>query len=191
MARIFLILGGARSGKSQFAEDICLESGKRVGYIATSEVRDEEMARRVDLHRTRRPDAWKTWECPDGDTAVLQAAQKESDILLFDCLTLYLTYWIFHPEAPIEPSQREAFVLEKLAQMLKAFEQWNETLLIVSNDVGGGIVPAEAISREFRDLAGKANQMVAKMSEETYLVSCGYGVPIKKLATLPGEVLGS
>lgn len=191
MGRIILVVGGARSGKSQFAEDICQQSGKKIGYIATSEILDEEMQRRVQIHKDRRPSSWKVWESPQGSEEILRQAREESEIILFDCLTLYLTYWMFHPPTPLNIEERESFILEKAEKMVESFLSWEGTVLFISNEVGTGIVPENALSREFRDLSGKLNTCVAQMAEEVYLVSCGLATPIKKNAVSPEEVLTS
>lgn len=191
MGRIILIVGGARSGKSQFAERICQQSGKKIGYIATSEIWDEEMQRRVDMHKERRPASWKVWESPEGSEEILRQAREESEIILFDCLTLYLTYWMLHPSAPLDIGERETFVLKKAEEMIESFISWEGTVLFISNEVGTGIVPENALSREFRDLSGKLNACVAQKAEEVYWVSCGLATPIKKNAVSPEEVLTS
>lgn len=191
MGRIILVVGGARSGKSQFAEDICRQSGKKIGYIATSEIWDEEMQRRVQIHKDRRPSSWKVWESPEGSEEILQQAREESEIILFDCLTLYLTYWMLHPSAPLNIEERESFILAKAEKMIQSFLSWGGTVLFISNEVGTGIVPENVLSREFRDLSGKLNIRVAQMAQEVYSVSCGLATPIKKNAVLPEEVLTS
>ena len=189
MAKIYLVTGGARSGKSQFAESICISSQKKIGYIATSEIHDDEMKRRVEMHQDRRPREWKTWESPSGAIEVLKEAQENSEILLFDCLTLYLTYWMFSPETPQNPKEKEKFVLLKIDDLLKSFKSWEGTIIFVTNEVGLGIVPENSVAREFRDLAGLMNEKVAKAANEVYWVVCGQAIPLKKLAVLPEEVL--
>lgn len=189
MAKIYLVTGGARSGKSQFAESICLSSKKKVGYIATSEIHDDEMKRRVEKHQERRPKEWKIWESPSGAVEIMKDAQENSEILLFDCLTLYLTYWLFAPETPKNMGEREKFILLKIDDLLKSFESWEGTVVFVTNEVGLGIVPENSVAREFRDLAGLMNERVAKAAAEVYWVVCGQALPVKKLAVLPEEVL--
>lgn len=191
MARIILVLGGARSGKSEFAEELCLLSGKKVGYIATSKIYDEEMAQRVELHRKRRPNSWKVWETPSGEEEILSIAREESEIILFDCLTLYLTYWMFQLEMPKKEEDKERFLGGKVENMLKGFKEWDGTVIFVSNEVGYGVVPENSLAREFRDMSGKINSWIAQAADETYLVTCGYGIPIKKLAISPEEVIFS
>ena len=191
MARIILITGGARSGKSHFAEEICRISGKKVGYIATSEIWDDEMAERVQVHKKRRPASWRTWETPGGDKKILQEACEKSEILLFDCLTLYLTHWIFHPEIPAEDEGKEKFILGKVDELLEIFASWDGTVVFVTNEVGQGIVPNEKISRLFRDFAGKMNVRVADAADEAYLIVAGHALPLKKLAVTSEEVIGA
>ena len=191
MVTIILVTGGARSGRSWFAEELCRELDGRVGYIATSQVRDDEMKIRVHQHQIRRPAHWQTWESPECDEAVLSDAREHSDVLLFDCLTLYLTYWMLHTAASKEQEKREKWLLEKLEELLTGFRDWPGTLIFVTNEVGLGIVPENKLAREFRDLAGKMNARVAQEAKEVYLVVAGQAMPVKKYAVNPKEAVSS
>ena len=155
MGKLVLVTGGARSGKSSFGEKYAAKYGKRVAYIATSQIWDKEMEFRVKLHKERRPADWQTYEAPyEAHKAVAAAVQAGCDMILFDCLTVYTSNLLCS----------------------------NATMVVVTNEVGAGIVPENHLAREFRDLAGLANQLLATASEEVYFTVAGIPVNIKKLA---------
>ena len=176
MAKIILITGGARSGKSAFAEKLAMRAGERVAYIATAEIWDSEMAERVDLHRNRRPSGWQTYEAPRQAENAMDAATFHADLILFDCLTVYSTNCLLALPEELDPRQRRNAVLESVAQRCPG------TVLFVTNEVGDGIVPDNALAREFRDVAGLVNQKVAQAADEVYWVVCGLPVEIKRQA---------
>lgn len=176
------ILGGARSGKSAYAERLATESGKEVVYIATAEAKDGEMADRIVHHRERRDPAWTTVEEPLalGD-AILQWSNTER-ILLIDCLTLWLSNLLFsekqdYPDiGGITPPAR--FDQER-QRFLHALEQASGSLIIVSNEVGMGVVPQGAISRWFVDEAGRLNQAVAARADRAIWIAAGLPLVLK------------
>ncbi len=182
MGKIVLVTGGARSGKSRFAEQYAAKFGKRVAYIATAEVYDDEMAFRVKLHRERRPHDWQTFEAPsDAHLAIDKAGAASCDMILFDCLTLYVSNILCSLDS-IEDSHRNyAVAREKIDALLDAARRFDGTVIFVTNEVGSGIVPENHLSREYRDVAGIVNQWVGAAAEEVYLVSCGIPVNIKAL----------
>ncbi|MGM9539117.1 bifunctional adenosylcobinamide kinase/adenosylcobinamide-phosphate guanylyltransferase [Anaerovibrio sp.] len=181
MGRLILVTGGARSGKSSFAERYAAKYGRKIAYIATSQVLDEEMRFRVGLHRSRRPADWDTYEAPfDAHEAVREAAAGH-DMLLFDCLTVYISNLLCGLE-DIEDSDRNyALVKRACDSLVAAVQAGSATLVAVTNEVGDGIVPMNRLAREFRDLSGLANQLLAKHAEEVYLVTAGIPVNIRQL----------
>lgn len=182
MGKIVLITGGARSGKSRFAESYAARKGKKVAYIATAEVYDKEMEFRVKLHRQRRPAQWTTYEAPFDAHEVLREAGKDHDMILFDCLTLYISNLLCSLDS-IEDSHRNYLAAQEKLDLLLGQARANKgTTLFVSNEVGSGIVPENQLSREYRDIAGIVNQWMGKAADEVYLVTCGLPVNIKKLA---------
>ena len=190
MGKIVLVTGGARSGKSRFAEQYAARMGERVGYIATAEVYDEEMAFRVKLHRQRRPASWKTYEAPHDAHLALKAAGAECDAVLFDCLTLYMSNLLCSLDSIADSHQNYSLAKEKLDLLIAQAKANPGTTIFVTNEVGSGIVPQNHLSREYRDVAGIANQWMARAADEVYLVVCGLAVNVKKLAENPdGEVL--
>ena len=183
MVKIILVTGGARSGKSTFAEKLALISGKKVGYIATAEVGDQEMAERIELHRMRRPAEWITYEAPlQAETVVAEAGDRVS-FFLFDCLTVYTANQLLAQPDSSEFRTRCAAVLAAVDRLLDAARNFAGTIVFVTNEVGDGIVPDNRLAREFRDVAGLVNQKVAAAADEVYWMVCGLPVEIKKQAT--------
>ncbi len=182
MGKIILVTGGARSGKSRFAEQYVARIGRHVGYIATAEVYDEEMAFRVKLHQKRRPAEWKTYESPMDAHVALKKAGEECDAVLFDCLTLYMSNLLCSLESIKDSHKNYSLAKEKLDALISQAKENNGTTVFVTNEVGSGIVPGDHLSREYRDVAGIANQWMARAADEVYLVVCGLAVDVKKIA---------
>ena len=185
MAKIILVTGGARSGKSSFAEQLADSLALPVAYIATAEVWDREMAERVTLHQQRRPDHWTTFEAPQSAEQAIRQAADQVDAILFDCLTVYTSNCLLALPESMTAGQRREQVLAALEKVISAALQFNGTVIFVTNEVGDGIVPDNRLAREFRDLAGLVNQRVAQAADEVYLVVCGLPVEIKSRALFP------
>ena len=190
---LILILGGARSGKSTFAERLARKSGRSVAFIATATAGDEEMRERIARHRAARPASWHTIEEPlDLARAVLQAG-KLADVLLLDCITLWLNnlyaQTIRQHAHVSEEEQYNAIArldetaLQEIEKLLKAVRSLNpgKPLLIVTNEVGLGIVPPYPLGRLYRDTLGYVNQRLAQAADRVYLMVAGMGVDLKKL----------
>lgn len=183
--KIILVTGGARSGKSSFAEKLAAGLGASVGYIATAQVYDEEMGYRVKLHQQRRPASWQTYEAPYwADKAITEAAESHK-VLLFDCITLYLSNLLcLIPEDELSDERAYAMLNEQMAKLLAAAQaaaRQGTTTIFVTNEVGAGIVPENKLARLYRDLSGLANQKLAAAAEDVYAVIAGIPVNIKKL----------
>lgn len=186
-AKIVLVTGGARSGKSTFAERYAAQGGRKVAYIATAQIYDEEMQERVKLHQSRRPASWPTFEAPyQAEQAIAQAVQC-ADAVLFDCLTLYTSNLLLAPDAPADREERYQAVLTAIDKLLSSAKQEQVDVIFVTNEVGAGIVPDNALAREYRDVAGLVNQKVARFADEVYLVVSGLAVELKKIAVSLGE----
>jgi adenosylcobinamide kinase/adenosylcobinamide-phosphate guanylyltransferase len=177
-----LVLGGARSGKSAYAERLAIESGKEVVYIATAGAGDGEMAARIAQHRRQRPAAWCTVEEPLALADALGKCSGTGQLVLVDCLTLWLSNLMFSQDqdyptvGPIELPAR--FHLER-ARLLEALAQFTGELVLVSNEVGMGIVPFGAVSRCFADEAGRLNQAVAARCTRVVFVAAGLPLFLK------------
>ena len=182
MGKIILVTGGARSGKSSFAERLALKFGKgRAAYIATAQIFDDEMAYRVRLHRERRGDNWQTFEAPtNADKKIFEAA-KNFDAILFDCVTIYISNFIC--AADIDD---EKFLYDELrgliGNLIDAAKNSDAVTIFVTNEVGAGIVPENKLARRFRDLAGLANQMLASEADKVFLTVAGLAVDVKKFS---------
>ncbi len=181
MGKIILVTGGARSGKSSFAEELVERIGHRIAYIATAQVFDEEMRHRILLHQARRPASWQTFEAPFHAEKALQAAADKADTILFDCLTVYLSNMLCKKTE--EQLRDEAACYQEMEDMVQALieaaQDSESTVIFVTNEVGAGIVPENHLARLFRDLAGLANQRVAAYAAEVYAVFCGIPLRIK------------
>ena len=182
MNKIILITGGARSGKSTFAEKLAssLTEGKKA-YIATAQIFDEEMANRVKMHQSRRDDTWVTFESPFKAETSIKDAAGIADVILFDCMTIYISNFLCAYESLDDLDNINAALKTLVNKLLDAAKRINGTLIIVTNEVGCGIVPENKLARVFRDCAGIANQMIAAAADEVYLTVCGIPVNLKKL----------
>ncbi len=177
-----LIIGGARSGKTAhaiaLAKSLSAARGVNVTYVATAQALDQEMQHRISLHRAERPATWRTLEAPTGLAQAL-GARDSSDLVVIDCMTLWLSNALlqdFREDAPTAPlptweAERDAFL------------QWQSSaraeVLLISNEVGMGIVPLAPVARRFQDEQGRLNQMLAAACDEVTLVVAGIAVPIK------------
>ena len=182
MGKIILVTGGVRSGKSQFAEKLALKLGKnRAAYIATAQIFDEEMSHRVKIHKERRGKNWLTFESPcDADKSILLAAEN-FDVILFDCVTMYLSNFLC--SANLDDEEKIFADFKKLIEnLIGAAKNSDATVIFVSNEVGAGVVPENKLARKFRDLAGSANQMLAAEAEKVFLTIAGVAVDIKEFA---------
>lgn len=170
MAKVVFITGGARSGKSRLAESLAEGFGTQLCYIATGEARDEEMAVRIAAHRARRGNGWQTVEEPIRLMEALKAAEGRFQAVLVDCVTLWLTNLLLSHE----DADRALAEVQTLAALLP---ELTIPIVLVSNEVGMGIVPDNSLARSFRDLAGTANQTLAAAADEVYVTFSG--IPLK------------
>ncbi len=181
--KLVLVLGGARSGKSEFAEKFVLHAGNLCGYIATAEILDEEMAERVKLHKARREKRWITFEAPYEAEKVFPEAGERTDAILFDDITLYLSNMLYGKDAPRgTTAEKAAVVRQRMQALLDAAKACGRTVVFVSNEVGNGIVPDNAMAREYRDISGWVNQQIGQAADQVFYVVAGQAVDIKRLA---------
>lgn len=181
MGKIILVTGGARSGKSSFAERYVKENGTNIAYIATSQIYDEEMAFRVKLHKQRRPSSWDTFEAPFNAHEVIAENGDKYDFFLFDCMTIYISNLLCSYDNIDDFDAIYENICTQVERLIEAVRRSNSTVVFVTNEVGSGIVPDNRLSREYRDLAGLSNQMMARAADKVYLVVSGIPVDIKKL----------
>lgn len=177
---IRLIVGGARSGKSSYAESLYHDM-EDVVYIGTSIVDDKEMEERVKHHRETRPSEWRTYE---GNYNLIEAIGKERKYLL-DCLTVLTSNIMFDITKDVEYIDHklqkvvEDRIIDELQLLINEIRNRNFNLIMVTNEVGYSLVPEHHISRVFRDIQGRINQRIATLCDEVYLVSCGIPVKLK------------
>jgi adenosylcobinamide kinase/adenosylcobinamide-phosphate guanylyltransferase len=173
-----LILGGARSGKSSYAEQLAVELGQHILYIATAEIGDAEMAERIAAHRAARPAAWQTLEAPRNVGLALAEITTAPDALLLDCLTLLVSNILLTLEG--EPlAAIEAAVQAEVEAILAAQVQLNAPLIVVSNEVGLGLVPPYPLGRVYRDVLGRANQYLAARANRVIFMVAGLPMIVK------------
>lgn len=172
MARIILVTGGARSGKSRLAEEIAERFGAPLGYFATGEAGDAEMQDRIERHRARRGPAWQTVEEPVHLAEALRRHDGMFKAVLVDCVTLWLTNLLFRHDDPRK-------VMAEVTELAAAFPTLDTPLVLVANEVGMGIVPENGLARAFRDLAGEANELLAKAADEVYVTFSGLPLKLK------------
>ena len=180
---IELVIGGARSGKSAFAEAQAEAYGQRVVYVATAQAQDAEMERRVAHHQARRPAAWRSIEAPLHLAATLREQAAPDTCLLVDCLTLWLSNLFFAGSAARQAEANEAIACPLLdgetQALLDALPAVPGRIILVSNEVGWGVVPMHPVSRLFADEQGRLNQRVAAVSDRVTLVAAGLPLELK------------
>ncbi len=174
--RLDLISGGARSGKSRYAVQLALQAGKNRLFIATAQAWDQEMRERIQLHQEERLDNFKTLDAPT-DLHVHLAREANYDVILIDCLTLWISNLMMQDAS--DQTIREQVQLGLEAALKKA-----PHVILVSNEVGFGIVPDNALARRFRDLNGRLQQDISHHATEVYLAALGIVLPLKKLSQL-------
>jgi len=172
MGKITFILGGARSGKSQYALRLADGKRARVAFIATCLPLDEEMKERVSLHKKTRPASWKTFEETLDITPLLKQIGFEFDVIIIDCLTIWVSNLL------LKGFEKKA-IENKVDEMMDTLRGIKGNPIIVSNEVGLGIVPENKLARDFRDVAGRANQIVADKSKEVFFMAAGLPLQIK------------
>ena len=200
ISQFTFITGGARSGKSHFAELLAAHANRPVIYIATAQVWDEEMALRVKKHQQQRPSTWRLIEEPRNILETLLQLKDEDGVILLDCVTLWLTNLLLaeqtHPSTPSCPdgeefsldlpndndpfnNELEPQILATVKDVAQLVREIKPQVIFVSNEVGQGIVPELPLARAYRDLAGRSNQILASSADQVYLVVAGIPMEIK------------
>jgi adenosylcobinamide kinase/adenosylcobinamide-phosphate guanylyltransferase len=185
--QLILVLGGARSGKSTFAEQLAQRSGRSVAFIATATVSDDDMRARIERHQAGRPANWHTIEEPLHLAQAIHKAASVADVVLLDCMTLWASNWLFTQEdiddASSVTSRYYGAALAEIDSLLTMFGTLaaRKTLIIITNEVGLGIVPSYMLGRVYRDVLGLVNQRLAGAANRVYLMVAGLGVDIKRL----------
>lgn len=173
MSALTLVLGGARSGKSRFVLDLGQKISGEKYFIATAEALDAEMAARIVRHKKERGADWLTVEAPRRLSEKIESLAKSADLILIDCLTLWLSNVMLEKEAT------DAWLTQKIETLVDTVMKVQCPLIAVSNEVGLGIVPADAETRRFRDFAGLLHQQWAAVAQEVYFMTAGISQRIK------------
>ena len=182
-SQIILCSGGARSGKSEFAERLALATAGQKAYVATGQAFDEEMIDRIKKHQERRGEIWNNFEVPLHLAKEWQNISQSADVILIDCLTMFTTnHMMAHGsiQGQQDANQLEAAVLTELEALLASIKSCEgKTVIFVTNEIGLGIVPDNKLARYFRDIAGRVNRAVASVADKLYLTISGVTIELK------------
>jgi len=204
MGKLTLILGGARSGKSSYAQKLARERGEKITYIATARALDPEMQSRIHNHRRERPESWRTVEAPRWIAKTLEKEPFNADVVILDCMTLlvsnimlsYLPTEISEPspenldnETQVDEDLVTRDVDNEVAALVEWIDRHDAEWIIVSNEVGLGLVPPYPLGRVYRDVLGRANKHLAAVANEVYLLVAGLPLPLH-LMTGGGTITG-
>lgn len=180
---IILCSGGARSGKSEFAEQLALSLKGRKAYVATGQAFDDEMKDRIKKHQLRRGKEWITFEIPLHLHKNWEQIKNVSDVILIDCLTMFTSNHVFaHGDinSQEDANRIESIILEELRLLLQEINNSNDkTVIFVTNEIGLGIVPENKLARYFRDITGRVNREVASAANKMYLTISGVTIELK------------
>jgi adenosylcobinamide kinase/adenosylcobinamide-phosphate guanylyltransferase len=175
-----LLTGGARSGKSKMAQELATKTGGPVLFVATATAGDDEMRQRIKMHRQARPKDWKTLEVSSNLGS--QIAQNSGGVktVIIDCITLLINNIFEKCGENAKSLEVEKTVTVEIEELIECMKKSRVSFIIVTNEVGLGIVPGDPVSRLYRDLLGKANQMLATYVDEVFLMVAGIAIPVKK-----------
>jgi len=173
MPGLILITGGARSGKSRYAVELASQLSPEVIFIATASPLDPEMRRRIKLHRKSRPSQWQTIEEQKDVASILSEINSPQKVVIIDCLTLLISNLLLEGKGEKE-------ILNQVKTIADKGRKFNRVTIVVSNEVGWGVVPSTSLGRNFRDIAGKANQIIAARANQVWLLVCGIPYKLKE-----------
>jgi adenosyl cobinamide kinase/adenosyl cobinamide phosphate guanylyltransferase len=191
-----LIIGGARSGKSDLAQRLAAGSNRDVLFVATAEARDDEMRARIARHRSSRPENWSTLEEPVDVVNVLRAQTRPDACVVLDCVTLWISNILELELAAAEGTRAEHgdAAIDRAIGRARALLDWYDTfggeLIVVSNETGMGVVPMTALGRAFRDALGAVNRLIAGRADRVYHLVAGLGIELKAHGARPVEDIG-
>lgn len=185
MSNIVVITGGSRSGKSCFAESLCLNQNNSTAYIATSIPFDEEMLDRVNKHREQRSEEWETYEIYKDVHKEINKIDKKHNTVILDCVTLLVNNLMFDYNQDVDNMSREEIdrmkehVYGQIEKLILEIKKTDLYFVFVTNELGMGVMPDNKLSRIYTDIAGKVNQYISKMSDGVYFVVSGIPMKIK------------
>jgi len=177
--KLIFIIGGARSGKSDFAEKMANSLGKSIAYLATGQPLDKEMARRIKKHKSKRSIDWETYEEPIEVRELVSHLGLEKEVILIDCLTLLTSNLLLQKKDKVEDLKWQEEILLEIKKLAENSYKVPAQVIIVSNEVGMGLVPDNALGRVYRDILGKANSIIANKADEVFVMVSGIPLKIK------------
>jgi adenosylcobinamide kinase/adenosylcobinamide-phosphate guanylyltransferase len=177
--KITLISGGARSGKSRLAQEMASETGDKVLFVATAEAGDDEMRERIEAHKRSRPSHWITLEIATGIGRRISENIGDIKTVIIDCITLLLNNIFERDEGELNAARLEKAVITEIEELLECINRSDARFIIVTNELGLGLVPPDKASRLYRDYLGRANQMLAARADEVYFMVAGIPLAVK------------
>ena len=186
-----LILGGARSGKSDLAERLAHASGRNVLFLATMDPRDDDLRLRVERHRAGRPSAWRTVEEQHDVLTTLESQARSGDFIIVDCMTMWISNLMLTRLGDDDnvPAADVAGAIDEASERARSLAEWAAAfdghVAVVSNEVGAGVVPAYPLGRAFRDALGAANRVCAEHADRVYWLTAGLALELKSLGARP------
>jgi adenosylcobinamide kinase/adenosylcobinamide-phosphate guanylyltransferase len=171
-----LITGGARAGKSSYAQKLASDINGKVLFVATAEAKDEDMRLRIEKHKKSRPSNWQTLESPFELAGAISEKDGEYQVIVIDCITMLVSNVML---GAVDERSAESAVINEIDALIKVMKSKSSAYILVSNEVGLGIVPDNELARNYRDLLGRANQLLARYADEVYLMVAGIPVKIK------------
>ena len=186
MGKLILLLGGARSGKSSHAEKLARQQSRQVAYIATAEGLDTEMVSRIKNHKKTRPSYWVTYEIPRSVGDTFRQFVGKTDLVILDCLTMLVSNLLLHPGDSVQEIDEQEVtkvVNKEIRELVSLIKENDAAWIVVTNEVGLGLVPPYPLGRVYRDQLGWVNQQIAAIADEVYFMLAGIPVPIDKFRT--------
>lgn len=177
--KCIFILGGARNGKSCFARRLAEKSGKKVLFVATAKALDDEMRVRIEEHKKNRPKDWRTLELTSGVGREVRRQIEDAGIVIIDCLTLLISNLL---TAKTDHAKAENVIMREINALIDCINKVAADFIIISNEVGMGLVPENKLARSYRDFLGKANQLIAEQADEVFVLMAGIPVEIKRIS---------
>lgn len=185
MSKLILVTGGARSGKSSFAEGLCKSQNNSTAYIATSIAFDDEMKDRIRKHKEDRPQHWYTYEIYEDIYKIIKDISENHKTVILDCVTLLVNNLMFKSDidydtcSPEEANEVENYIKDQVKKLIQEIKKTDLYVVIVTNEIGMSMVPVGKLCRIYTDIVGRINQQIAKESDEVYLVVSGIPMKIK------------
>lgn len=185
MSKIILVTGGARSGKSSFAEKLCMDKNNSTAYIATSVPFDDEMKERIKKHKENRSKEWETYEIYKDIYSIINDLSNNHETVIMDCVTLLVNNLIFTYDLNIDKATQdqinnlERYIKNQINKLIDEIKNTNLYFVFVTNELGMSVVPANKLSRVYTDIVGRMNQLIASQSDEVYFVVSGIPMKIK------------